>query len=106
MILTELGHSPEGFADSIGLTRPAVSYWLSGKTRPSWKNAEKIETTHDYSKAWVMTGLGNKRAGKVNGAAVGKAEDGRPPPGFQESERKRRRSGRRVSPQIPPLKRA
>jgi transcriptional regulator with XRE-family HTH domain len=107
IIMTELGLGPEEFAESIRLTRPAILYWLSGKTRPSWKNAQKIQNTHDYSMNWIMTGLGNKRAGNQNGGVVGMAGDrGHPPPGFQDAGRQRRRSDRTVSTKKPPLKRA
>jgi len=104
IIMAELGLDDEGLAGSIGLTRPAISYWLSGKTRPSWNNAQKIENTHDYSVSWIMTGLGNKRAGKRDRGAVGKAGmSSHPPPDFQGG---RRRSDRRISSKTSPLKRA
>ena len=37
------------FAKSIGCSRPAVSYWLAGKTRPTPHHTKKIAKATDGS---------------------------------------------------------
>jgi len=51
----------EEFAGSVGCTRSAASYWLSGKTRPSPRNTKTIDritrgqvTADDLQRGWEM----------------------------------------------------
>lgn len=59
--LIEQGLTHEEFASLIGVTRPAVSYWLTGKTRPNPTSAVLIArrtngkvTAQDLQLAWEM----------------------------------------------------
>jgi DNA-binding transcriptional regulator YdaS (Cro superfamily) len=57
--IAEQSLTHQAFADLLGVTRPTVSYWLAGKTRPAPVSAALIiqltrgkVTPDDFQRAW------------------------------------------------------
>jgi len=53
--------SPQAFAERMGVSRPAVTFWIGGRVRPSPRHAKKIKTitrgevgADDLQRAWEM----------------------------------------------------
>jgi len=60
-ILSDLGVTPQVFADRIGVSRPTVVMWKNGDTRAiKSEHAFSIEDAYGYSARWVAHGKGEK----------------------------------------------
>ena len=60
-MLGELGITQNTLAISIGLTRGAVSQWISNTTTPTAVNLFEIEDRHGYQAKWIITGKGSRK---------------------------------------------
>jgi len=59
--LAEQGLSQQAFASLIGVTRPTVSFWCCGRTRPTPASAKILKkitrgavTAEDLQRAWEL----------------------------------------------------
>lgn len=59
--ISQNGMTHDAFAELIGVTRPAVSYWCSGRSRPGARSARVIATitrnkvtAEDLQLAWEV----------------------------------------------------